>query len=147
MKKIAAVVSVILLASFAMSQDQDGGDIKRKQVRDVKVSNAPVTHAEAKKIFDKAWNAIAKALKLKSANPVKMTSDGKPVTKDEVLSSMKSIVSLVSPSFKRSASPVKYDQTRFRKDLDSGAFGKLVKDGFVMPVGPLVMGSNGPGST
>lgn len=147
MKKIVAVMSVILVASFALSQDQDGGEIKRKQTRDVKVTKAPVTRAEAKKTFDKAWNAVSKALKLKSANPIKMVSDGKSVTKDEVLSSMKSIVTLASVSFKRSASPVKFDQTRFRQGFNSAEFSKLVKDGFVMPVGPLVTGDKGSLST
>ena len=36
---------------------------------------------------------------------------------------------------------------RFRKDFDQASYLKLVRDGFVMPVGPLVVGKDGPVST
>jgi len=147
MKSIVAFIA-ILCCSFAIAQGKDeGGDVKPKQPKNVKTSSAPVTRAEAQKTFDKAWKSLAGGLKAKGANPVKITADGKPVSKNEVLSAIKAIVTRVQPLFKRSASPVNFNSTRLRKDMDQAAFSKLIKDGFVMPVGPLVVGKDGSLST
>lgn len=143
MKSIVAFF-VILCCGFALGQGKDeGGDIKLKQPKNVKSSSAPVTRAEANKVFEKAWKSLAKGLKAKGNNPVKLAADGKPVSKNEVLAAMKAIVTQVEPMFKRSATPVAFKASRLRKDLDQVAYGKLIKDGFVMPVGPLVVGDNG----
>lgn len=140
-----AILSVALLCSVSVgfAQQKDNPDFKKKEPRNVKATSAPVTHAEAKATFDKAWAALAKGLKFKGTNPVRLASDAKAVTKDEVLAAIKAMVGQVQPYFKRSASPVAFSSNRFRKDLDQKAYAKLVKDGFVMPVGPLVVGKNG----
>ena len=147
MKNFAAA-AVLLCVGFAFAQEKvQGGDFKKKQPKEVKQSAAPVTHAEATKVFAKVWKGLASGLKVKGANPVKLPTDGKPITKDELLASIKSIVNVSTPLFKRSASPTAFQPSRFRKDFNQAAYSKLVKDGFVMPVGPLVIGSNGPVST
>lgn len=146
--KTVAALAILLCTGLALAQEKvQGGDFKTKQPKNVKATTAPVTRAEAAKVFGKVWTAFATGLKVKGANPVKLTADNKPITKDEVLASIKSLVASTSPTFKRSASPTPFKPTRFRKDLDQVAYAKLVKDGFVMPVGPLVTGSNGPVST
>ena len=128
-------------------QGTERGQLKKKTEKVVKVSAAPVTHAEAQKTFERVWKTLSKGLKAKGPNPVKLSADGQPVTKDEVLQSIKVVVAQVEPLFKRSASPLAFKPQRFRKDLNQGAYSKLVRDGFVMPVGPLVVGKNGPLST
>lgn len=141
-----AMLLIIAAVSASMAFAQADGP-KMKPPKDVKTSTAPVTHAEAKMTFEKAWKSLGSGLKVKGPNPVAMVSDKKPITKDEVLVAFKAIVSHVAPKFKRSATPVKFKSNRLRKDLDQTQFGKLIKDGFVMPVGPIVIGKNGPVTT
>lgn len=146
MKAMLLAIAVFSTSiSFGFEQQQDGP--KMKQQKDVKSSTAPVTHAEAKATFEKAWKALVRGLKVKGANPVVMVSDKNPVTKDEVLAAFRAIVSQAQPKFKRSATPVTFKLTRLRKDLDQSKYGKLIKDGFVMPVGPLVVAKNEPLTT
>ncbi|MBI1333306.1 MAG: hypothetical protein GC165_10555 [Armatimonadetes bacterium] len=148
MKYLAILVS-LLLCGLAFGQGDDSGvkDPKMKQPKVIKATTAPVTHAEAQKTFDKMWAAMAKGLKVKGSNPVALASDAKPITKNEVLAAMQKVVDQVTPMFKRSATPAAFVPARFRKDFDQTAFTKLVKDGFVMPYGPLVTGSNETVST
>ena len=136
-----------LLCGFAIGQAKSADDVKMKTHKDVKTSSAPVTRAEASKVFDRGWNSLVKGLKVKGANPVKIVSDGTPITKNEILAAFQSIVSQVQPMFKRSASVTPHYVSRLRKDFDQTKYLKLIRDGFVMPVGPLVVGKDGPVST
>jgi hypothetical protein len=145
--KIAFVAVSLMLGSVAFGQGKTQDDIKMKQRKDIKSSSAPVTRAEAVVVFEKTWKSLVTGLKVKGPNPVRLANDSAPISKNEILASLKSIVTKVQPMFKRSASPVTFTSGRLRKDFDRANFLKLIKDGFVMPVGPLVVGKNGPVST
>ena len=142
MKQTSLLVTLFLAFSVAFAQ----GEPKQREVKQVKSTSAPVTHAEAEAVFAKAWKAFETGLKVKGKNPAVIPSDGKPVTKNEILTSFKALVVATKPMFKRSASKVKFDAKRLRKDMDP-SYLKLIEDGFVMPVGPLVIGKNGTVST
>lgn len=144
MKPTLLFTIALLTTSIAFGQGHGADDEHhRLQTKVVKTSSAPVTHVEAQAVFAKAWKALGTSLKLKGVNPVKFPADSKPVTKNEVLVAFNSFVALTRPTFKRSASKVSFVRTRVRKDMDLKTFGKLIEDGFVMPVGPLAAGKNG----
>ncbi len=133
----------ILAVSAAFGQVKNDDGPKMKEPKNVERSTTPVTHAEAKAVFEKVWKTLGTSLKAKGANPVVVASDKNPLTKNEALAAFKQIVTKVEPMFKRSASPVAFKPANFRNDFNQAAFTKLVKDGFVMPVGPMVTGKNG----
>ena len=141
--KAILILLPILVVSIAFGQDKKGDGVKIKEPKNVKSSTAPVTHAEAKAVFERVWKTLGTSLKLKGQNPIVVPSDKNPITKNEVLAAFKQIVTKVEPMFKRSASPVAFRTANFRKDFDQAAYTRLVKDGFVMPVGPIVVGKNG----
>ena len=145
--KVVLITVALVVSSFAFAQVKDSEDVKLKQPKEIKSSTAPVTHTEAIAVFDKAWSALAKGLKVKGTNPVKLTKDNNPITKNEVLAAIKSMVDNTKSMFKRSATPTPFKAERLRKDFDQATYTKLIKDGFVMPVGPLVVGKDGPVST
>ncbi len=147
--KLLAAGCLLLAVAYAFGQKDkgDGPEFKKQPKKEVKTTTAPVNHAEAAKTLQRAWDAMAKGLKLKGSNPVKLPNDAKPITKDEVLSAYRAMVLVAQPSFKRAPTPVAYNAKRFRKDFNQGTYLKLVKDGFVMPYGPLVVGSSGTVST
>lgn len=147
MKIILVLILALISTSTVFSQGKGSNEPNMKQVKDVKSTSAPVTHAEAQAVFAKAWGALAKGLKAKGVNPVKLPSDKNPVTKNEVLSAFKAIVEQTRPLFKRSASKVAYNPSRVRKDMDLQRYGRLIQDGFVMPVGPIATGKDGGLST
>ena len=141
------IAVVLMIGSYAAAQVQGAGEVKMRKPKDVRSSAAPVTHAEANAVFAKAWQSLVTGLKVKGANPVKMAMNQAPVTKNEILAAFKSMVTQVQPMFKRSASPARYKPERLRRDLDQANYAKLIRDGFVMPVGPLVVGRDGTVST
>jgi hypothetical protein len=143
MKTILFILTAFLIVSSSLGQGKDAGDLKVKHVKDVKSTNAPVTRAEAQAVFEKAWKALATGLKAKGANPVKIPLDKNPITKNEVLMAFNAFVKQSRPMFKRSATKVAINVAKVRKDLDLKGLGKLIEEGFVMPVGPLVVGKNG----
>jgi len=146
MKPVCLVIGV-LAATLAFGQEKPTDKLKHEKAKPVKATTAPVTHAEAKAVFELAWKSLANGLKATGPNPVTLKSDKSPITKNETLIAFKQIVSRVEPSFKRSASPVSYNPQRLRKDLDQATLGKLITDGFVMPAGPTVTGKDGTLST
>jgi hypothetical protein len=147
MKAICLVLIASAVVSISLGQTKSTDDSKKKHVKAVKSTSAPVTRAEARAVFEKAWKALATGLKVKGANPVKIASDSSPITKNEVLTAFKAVVTQVQPMFKRSATRVAFNAAKVRKDFDMASFGRLIEHGFVMPVGPIVTGKNGPVST
>ena len=147
MKTILLILTAFLIVSSSLGQAKDTGELKVKHVKEVKSTSAPVSRAEANAVFAKAWKALATGLKAKGTNPVKIPVDKNPITKNEVLAAFNAFVTQMRPMFKRSATRVAFNVARVRKDLDMKGFGKLIEEGFVMPVGPLVTGKNGTLST
>ena len=82
MKTGLGITFVILGYYSVFAQENGAQDVKMKKPSVVKSSSAPVTHAEAKMVLDKAWNALAKGLKVKGANPVKIVNDQNPKIPD-----------------------------------------------------------------
>ncbi|MEI8283222.1 MAG: hypothetical protein WCG75_12515 [Armatimonadota bacterium] len=146
MKSVWLVIGV-LGASLALGQDQAPDKLNHPKTKPVKSTTAPVTHAEAKTVFDLAWKSLTTGIKVTGPNPVTLKSDKSPITKNETLIAFKQIVTRVESTFKRSASPVNFNPQRLRKDLDQATLGKNHEDGFVMPAGPIVTGKDGTVST
>ena len=128
--KAIALITGLLLASIAFSQAEDPDSVKMRQPKDIKLSATPVSHAEAKMIFEKAWKSLAVGLKVKGNNPVKLANDVNPISKNEVLGAIRAIVTQVEPMFKRSATPVPFRPERLRKDLDQASCQKRIRQGF-----------------
>ncbi len=146
MKSVWLVIGV-LTAALVVAQDKPADKLKHQKAKPIKSTTAPVTHAEAKTVLDLAWKSLTTGIKVTGPSPVILKSDKNPITKNETLVAFKQIVTRVESTFKRSASPVNFNPQRLRKDLDQAALGKLIKDGFVMPTGPIVTGKDGKVST
>ncbi len=143
--KFVLVLLAFCLSWVAVAQDQ--GEFRKPTTKEVKVSAAPVTRAEARKVLDRAWTVLAKGLKLKGAAPFSLVADATPVTKNEVLAEFARLVTVSAAGYKRSPRPSRFDAARLRKDGDSAQMTALVSKGLVMPLGPLVTGKNGTIST
>jgi hypothetical protein len=136
---------LLLIVFFAATLvvGQDTGEFKKPTMKPVKVTSAPVTRAEARKVLDRAWMVLAKGLKMPAASPLKLVGSAAPVTKNEILAEFSLLANASAKHFKRNPRPSNYDATRLRSDAESAQLKFLVAKGMVMPLGPLVTGKNG----
>jgi hypothetical protein len=125
---------------FSVNAQDGPPEFKKPQTKAVKVSNAPVTKSEAKKVFDKLWNALSEGLAIKGPNPVKFSDAKGNVTRNEVVVAIHSIISATEASYKRSPRKLVFDRKRLRKDFDQAKHLKLIEEGFISPYGPLTTG-------
>ena len=67
--KVLLFVVPILLMPTAFAQEKKGDRVKMKEPKSVKSSTSPVTHAEAKAVFERVWKTLGTSLKIKGAEP------------------------------------------------------------------------------
>lgn len=135
------VFAVLLLATMAFAQDGGKPKLPKQNVKGVNEA-APVTQAEASAVFTRARNVINIARIAKLATKSQLASSNQLVTRDMVIMEMAKMLKESEPAIKLVPRPVVFDA----KLLKAGSPGsktallKLVKWGFVAPVGPLATG-------
>ncbi|MCH7946112.1 MAG: hypothetical protein IIC73_08895 [Armatimonadetes bacterium] len=104
---------------------------------------APVTVAEANTVFAKIDDAVREVLKMKKAEKGPI-GQNRPVTRAEVVAQMERIFKSVRPKFQFTPRPFRTEVgviKRFNADPKTQErMEKLVRWGFLAPVGPLVVG-------
>jgi hypothetical protein len=134
MKNLFVIASLLLVfTSFA----QEAPSFKKPTAKSVKESSArPVTHAEAKKTFEKVWRTLQTGLKLKGNCAFSLPQDGNAITQNEVLSGIYTLYGASKASFTRAPKPIKFNLARLRKDV-SPTHIVLIEKGIVDPYGLL----------
>ncbi len=104
---------------------------------------AAVTVAEANAVFAKVDDAVRNVLKMKKAEKGSVGQD-RPVTRAEVVEQMARIFQSISPKFQFTPRPFRTEVgviKRFNAEPKTqGQMERLVRWGFLAPVGPLVVG-------
>ena len=122
---VSVVVAAVCLASFAHAQAP------------------PVTVAEANAVFAKIEGAVRDVLKMKEAEK-RPVGEKRPITRAEVVRRMDEIFLSVKPKFQFTPRPFRTEEAvikRFNDDpVTQARMKKLVRWGFLAPVGPLVVG-------
>ncbi|MCH8979859.1 MAG: hypothetical protein IH945_11550 [Armatimonadetes bacterium] len=103
----------------------------------------PVTVAEANAVFAKIDDAVRDVLKMKKAEKGP-AGENRPITRAEVVARMEQIFRSVRPKFQFTPRPFRTELgviKRFNADPKTQEeMEKLVRWGFLAPVGPLVVG-------
>ena len=104
---------------------------------------APVTVAEANAVFAKIEDAVRDVLKMKKAEKWPI-GQNRPITRAEVVEKMDRVFQSVKPKFQFTPRPFRTELgviKRFNLDSETqGQMERLVRWGFLAPVGPLVVG-------
>lgn len=104
---------------------------------------APVTVAEANVVFAKIDDAVRDVLNMKKAEK-RPAGENKPITRAEVVVQMEKIIASVRPQFQFTPRPFRTEVAvikRFNADPKTQELmEKLVRSGFLAPVGPIVVG-------
>ena len=103
----------------------------------------PVTVAEANAVFAKIEGAVRDVLKMEKAEK-RPVGEKRPITRAEVVRRMDEIFQSVKPKFQFTPRPFRTEEAvinRFNDDpITQAHMKKLVRWGFLAPVGPLVVG-------
>ena len=117
---------------------QDG--LKHTKPPAIKVSDAPVTQAEAHEFFGRVQNAVVAVNKIKSPSSIKLGSAATPATREEVVLEFDRIFSMTQPSFsfKPKKGPLNPKVIRLKSPEAQKAAVKLAQWGCVDRVGALL---------
>jgi len=133
-----SVLSVLALATVGQAQD-----IAKHAPRAVKTTEAPVSLAEARKVFVQLEGSMRKALDMPAAKPAVSIPDGtRPVSRTQVVAEFSRIYEVLRPKVKFTpratpfdAKVVKLTDAKQRANLMA-----LIKVGAVAKIGPLATG-------
>jgi hypothetical protein len=137
--KLAVALSVLLVGAVPAQDVPKFNKPKPKVAKEI--TKSPVTHAEAKQVFEKAWKALSQGLKNPRKFPLQLPNDKLPIKKNEVLSAFTILITAFEPQFRRTPRPTNFKVQRLRKDVIPGTQ-QMVSKGFVSPYGPLTTGTN-----
>lgn len=146
MKSFLAIVFLIVaVIGIAQQTGQQTGGGSKPQFKKLDATGvdpaSAVTRAEAVAVFDETRKAIRTA-HIGPGGKASIPSDGKTVTRDEVIAEMSRILDASKKSIRFVPSFVAFDATVLKTGTPAAktTLSKLIAWGFVAPVGPLATG-------
>lgn len=132
----AAIACVMGILAVGLAQDLP---VKTRPVPD---DDAPVTVAEAHQAFRRAEKLLRDILNLKAGETIPPSTEGRPVTRGEVLALMAKFRDFAKPEYKVTPFPIEFDANRLKGEGGSRTLlVQLVREGYVAPVSPLATGT------
>jgi hypothetical protein len=136
------IFAALLLVTVAFAQEGEGKPkLPKQNVKGVN-ETSPVTQSEASAVFVRARNVINVARIAKIPTKTKLGSSNQLITRDMVILEMARLLKESEPAIKLVPRPVVFNATLLKAGSpgSKSALLKLVKWGFVAPVGPLATG-------